>query len=247
MWSDLGLVGCAISQAVANSAQELSGRERVQVDSAYRSASRNSLGSIKNAEMLQPRFMDLTGLRDKVMKSFLRRLQNIYTNAGWSEARAQAWALTGYHAKVVTGTYDAYVGLHLHLLGLSTRGVPWVTVHNAIKYHVKKLGQIRSFSDGRLAMLCEIYCYVRNGQATDWHVEALVSERINELQATTPIRSNLSSPEGANTRKLCPKCMSLVHTGGKAKCPWKDEPDKVAVAAANKIMVDAAAGFVLEK
>jgi hypothetical protein len=132
-------------------------------------------------------------------------------------------------------------------LGLSTRGVPWVTVHNAIKYHVKKLGQIRSFSDGRLAMLCEIYCYVRNGQATDWHVEALVSERINELQATTPIRSNLSSPEGANTRKLCPKCMSLVHTGGKAKCPWKDEPDKVAVAAANKIMVDAATGFVLEK
>jgi hypothetical protein len=105
--SDLGLVGCAISQAVANSAQELSGRERVQVDSAYRSASRNSLGSIKNAEMLQPRFMDLTGLRDKVMKSFLRRLQNIYTNAGWSESRAQAWVLTGYHAKVVTGTYDA--------------------------------------------------------------------------------------------------------------------------------------------
>jgi hypothetical protein len=181
------------------------------------------------------------------MTSFLRRLQNIYTNAGWSDAHAQAWAMTGYHTKIAMGTYDAYVGLHLHLLSLKNRGVPWVIIQTTSQHNVKKLGHIRHYADCRIQGLCEIYCYFRNLQAVDWHVPALQEERVLELQVSTPIRSNASNPDGANNRKLCPKCSSLVHTGGKAKCPWKDESDKVAVVAANKVMADAAAGFVVEK
>jgi hypothetical protein len=248
--TDLGLVGGAIHHLVDQAADERSGRERIRVDSAWQSSSRNSLGSVKSAEMLQPRFSDLTGLRDKVFKSFHRRLQNILTNAGWSEIRAQAWAMTGYHAKIATGTYNAYVSLHLHLVGLSNRGVPWATLNLTIKHHVKKLGEIRSYSECRLQALCKIYCYLRNGQAVNWYVAELQAERLLELQltgASTPVRSNVSNPDAATTRKVCPKCLSLVHTGGKAKCPWKDESDKVAIAAANKVMAGAAAGIIVEK
>jgi hypothetical protein len=245
--TDLGLVGGAIQHLFEDAAQDRSGRERVRVDTAWQAASRNSLGSIKSADMLQPRFIDLTGLRAKVMKSFHRRLRSIFLNAGWAESRAEAWAMSGPHAKIATGTYDAYVSLHLHLVGLSNRGVPWGTLHTTIKYHVTKLGQIRQYAEGRLPALCEIYCYLRNGQAVNWYVAELQAERLLELQVATPTRSNLSNPEGANSRKVCPKCLSLVHTGGKAKCPWKDESDKVAIAAAIKIMVNAAAGLAVEK
>jgi hypothetical protein len=242
--TDLGLVGGAIQHLVDEAAQDRMGRERIRFDSAWQSPSRNSLGSIKSAEMLQPRFTDLAGLREKVMKSFHRRLQNIYSNAGWCDTRAQAWAMAGYHAKIATGTYDAYVSLHLHLVSLANRGVPWVILHVMIKHHVKKLGQIRSYSEGRLQALCEIYCYLRNGQAVNWFVAELQAERLLELQVSTPVRSNVSSPDAAATRKVCPKCLSLVHTGGKAKCPWKDDSDRVAIAAAIKVMTNAAAGIV---
>jgi hypothetical protein len=242
--TDLGLVGGAIQHLVDEAAQERMGRERIRFDSAWQSPSRNSLGSIKSADMLQPRFTDLAGLHEKVMKSFHRRLQNIYTNAGWCNTRAQAWAMTGYHAKISTGTYDAYVSLHLYLVSLANRGVPWLVLNTTIKHHVKKLGQIRSYSEGRLQALYEIYCYLRNGQAVNWFVAELQAERLLELQVATPIRSNVSSPDGAATRKVCPKCLSLVHMGDKAKCPWKDNSDKIAIAAANKVMANAATGLV---
>jgi hypothetical protein len=245
--TDLGLVGGAIQHLFEDAAQDRAGRERVRVDTAWQAASRNSLGSIKSADMLQPRFLDLTGLRAKVMKSFHRRLRSIFLNAGWTDSRAEAWAMSGPHARIATGTYDAYVSLHLYLVSLSNRGVPWSTVHATIKHHVSKLGQIRQYAEGRLPALCEIYCYLRNGQAVNWFVAELQAERLLELQVATPTRSNLSNPEGANSRKVCPKCLSLVHTGGKAKCPWKDDSDKVAIAAANKIMANAAAGLVVEK
>jgi hypothetical protein len=245
--TDLGLVGGAIQHLFEDAAQDRSGRERVRVDTAWQAASRNSIGSIKSADMLQPRFIELTGLRAKVMKSFHRRLRSIFLNAGWTESRAEAWAMSGPHAKIATGTYDAYVSLHLHLVGLATRGVPWGTLHTTIKYHVTKLGQIRQYAEGRLPALCEIYCYLRNNQAVNWYVAELQAERLLELQVATPTRSNLSNPEGANSRKVCPKCLSLVHTGGKAKCPWKDDSDKVAIAAAVKIMANAAVGLGIEK
>jgi hypothetical protein len=78
----------------------------------------------------------------------------------------------------------------------------------------------------------------------NWFVAELQAERLLELQVSTPVRSNVSSPDAAATRKVCPKCLSLVHTGGKAKCPWKDDSDRVAIAAAIKVMTNAAAGIV---
>jgi hypothetical protein len=230
------VMGVALKDLIDELSQDRLGRERVTTDSGWRQPNRTALAAMKNATTLQTRYTLLGSLRDKLMNTNVKRTISIYTTAGWSKARAQAWALGGYHAKIVFASYMSNLALYGYLAGLSYSS-DWTYVQRAIEFHSEKLSLIRRFAESRLQALCEIYVYMRAGNASNWRSAELDSERMRELSTTPPI-SNTTGSKGAD-RNPCPKCKSLVHYGGKAKCPWKGLGDDQAIAAAVKVMKDA--------
>jgi hypothetical protein len=230
------VMGGALKDLIEELSQERLGRERVTTDSGWRQPNRTALASMKNATALQTRYTLLGSLRDKLMNTYVKRTISIYTTAGWSKARAQAWAMGGYHAKIVFASYMSNLALYGYLSGLSYSS-DWTYVQRAIDFHSEKLSLVRRFAESRLQALCEIYVYMRAGSTSNWRSAELDSERMRELSTTPPI-SNTTVSKGGD-RNPCPKCKSLVHFGGKAKCPWKGLGDDQAIAAAAKIMKDA--------
>jgi hypothetical protein len=228
--TESGQMGGAFKDLIDELTQSRLGRERVTTDNGWRQTNRTSLVSVKNQAQLQARATVLQSLGEKLLKMFIRRTTSIYTNAGWPQARAAAWAQGGYHYKIISASYAAYKSLHEYLLSTSY-GTSWAYIQQAITFHSEKLTLLRRFSESRLQALCEIYCYLRSGQSTSWRVAELDAIRMQDLSAAlTPPTSNTT------TRSVCTKCRSLAHLGGRAKCPWKALPDDQAVAAAAKTL-----------
>jgi hypothetical protein len=228
--TESGQMGGAFKDLIDELTQSRLGRERVTTDNRWRQTNRTSLAAVKNQAQLQARATVLQSLGEKLLKMFIRRTTSIYTNAGWPQARAAAWAQGGYHYKIVSASYAAYKSLHDYLLSTSY-GTSWAYIQQAITFHSEKLSLLRRFSESRLQALCEIYCYLRSGQSTSWRVAELDAIRMQDLSAAiTPPISNTT------TRAVCTKCRSLAHLGGRAKCPWKSLPDDQAVAAAAKTL-----------
>jgi hypothetical protein len=244
--TEMGNMGLAIKDMIDEVTRERLGRERVRTDSGWSQTNRTALSSMKNATTLQARYVLLGNLRDKLMKTYVKRTVGIYTTAGWTKARAEAWAMGGYHSKIVFASYMSNLALYGYLAGLSYT-VNWTYVQRAIDFHSEKLKLIRRFAESRLQALCEIYVYLRTGNATNWRSTELDSDRMRELcLSTTPQGPLVAAGKGVD-RNPCAKCKSLVHFGGKPKCPWKSLNDEQAVAAAVKIMKEAGAVGAVEE
>jgi hypothetical protein len=97
--TEMGNMGLAIKDMIDEVTRERLGRERVRTDNGWSQANRTALSSMKNASTLQARYVLLGNLRDKLMKTYVKRTVGIYTTAGWTKARAEAWAMGGVPCK----------------------------------------------------------------------------------------------------------------------------------------------------
>jgi hypothetical protein len=227
--SDLAMMSSALEELVRQGRTE--NDITTKSDLHWKAASRTALRTIKSRELLMRRCKMLSKGRDKVIKNTVRHNQNVLRRAGWTEpGLIKAWATSGYYARVVRDSMEAWIALHQHLLVLSlTDHMPWEYVQVEIDHHVEELEVIRNTHDSRLQALCGIYAYLRDGQAGSWHSTSLQYKRNAQVfsQAATGGQDGTDgSMSDMSSVRLspfagCPHCGTNTHIGDKALCPWK--------------------------
>jgi hypothetical protein len=184
-------------------------------------------------------------LRDRVIKKTIRSTVNVLKRSGWHDDDAiNAWAVGGFYTKLIRDSMDAWIGLHQHLLGLATtEQVPWSYVQVELDHHVEELETLRTTQDSRLQTLCANYVYLRDGHAGNWHSTALQYKRNAEIFTKVANTCGpISTGTGLKTYVGCIHCGTMVHTGGKALCPWKKLSKKKAKLKGNAALLNIAEG-----
>jgi hypothetical protein len=171
--SDIVMMSSALEELVRQGQTE--NGITTKSDLHWKSASRTALHTIKSRELLMRRCKMLSKGRDKVIMNTVRHNQNVLRRAGWTDpGLIKAWAISGYYARVVRDSMEAWIALHQHLLVLSlTDHMPWEYVQVEIDHHVEELEVIDNTHDSRLQALCGIYAYLYDGQAGSWHSTSL--------------------------------------------------------------------------
>jgi hypothetical protein len=142
---------------------------------------------------------------------------------------------------------DNYLSLHQHLLGLATSDAPWKYTQVEIDHHVEEMEVIRNTCDSRLQCLCALYCYLRDGQANNWHSNSLQYKRNMEVfSKVSDVGSEVSiedSPSSGYNMHVCKKCKTCLHTGGHLNCPWGHLGDEKAKKEAAKALRGLSSGL----
>lgn len=228
--SDMSMMGGVLKDTLEELTQDRQGRERVKTDNTWKSASHTTLRSLRSGDMLEPRLNELLKLRGKLTKTYIRRVTGILEDSGFTAQRANVWAVSGYHARLVTLSFEGYVSLHQYLVTLHNGRMGWPYIEAAVRYHTNKMGSIRSHAPSRLMAICELYTYLRDGQSVDWRVAELDGDRIRDM--CREVVPKAAPVHVVPVYEHCAKCRTnKVHPGGKDMCYWKDQSDEQARAA----------------
>jgi hypothetical protein len=214
--------------------------DSMKSDLQWRLEKRTGLRVVKDPTKLTKRLRDLLRLRDRVLKNTMQATTNTLKKAGWTDPEAiEAWATGGYLTKLIRDTMDSWISLHQHFLGLATtENVPWSYVQVEIDHHVEELEMIRNTQDSRIQALFSIYAYLRDGHAGSWHSTSLQYKRNTEIYTRVADQDDYEKPAGVvegfnKSFPGCQHCGTLIHTGGRAQCPWKKLSKKNAKLKAN--------------
>jgi hypothetical protein len=118
--------------------------------------------------------------------------------------------------RIARDPMDYYLSLHQYLMGLASSEVPWSYVQVEIDHHVEELDLIRSSADSRTQAILSLYCYLRDGVASNWHSSSLQYKR--NLDAMVGGYGGLGEQDSSPL--LCTKCQTSLHSRGKGSCPW---------------------------
>jgi hypothetical protein len=237
--SDLAMMSMALEELVHQGRSVEGGGDSMKSDLQWRMEKRTALRTITSTVKLTKRLKDLLKIRDRVLKNMMRATTNVLKKAGWNDPEAiVAWASGGYLTKLVRDSMDAWIALHQHFLGLATtENVPWSYVQVEIDHHVEELDIIRHTQDSRIQALFAIYAYLRDGHSSSWHSTSLQYKRNTEIYTRVADADEYCKPlvEGAYSKSFpgCIHCGTLLHSGGKAQCPWKKFSKKKAKLKAN--------------
>ncbi len=247
--SDMALMSAALEELV-HQGRSVS-ENAMKSDLQWRSEKRVGLRTVKDSPGLSKRLRILLKLCDRMIKKTIQATVNVLKRAGWQDTDAiNAWAVGGYYTKLIRESMDAWIGLHQHLLGLATtKKVPWSYVQVELDHHVEELETLRNTHDSRLQVLCANYVYLREGQAGSWHSTGLQYKRNAQIFTKVAETQEYCMPAFAEASGGalqsyvgCMHCGTMIHTGGKAQCPWKGLSKKKAKLKANSALQNFAAG-----
>jgi hypothetical protein len=235
--SDFAMMSEALAELVHQGRSSTEGATKS--DLQWRSDKRTGLRTVRDPLSLTKRLKDLLKLRDRVLKNMIRATVNVLKRAGWTDEDAiNAWAIGGYYTKMVRDSMDAWIALHQHFLGLATtERVPWSYVQVEIDHHVEELEMIRNTQDSRLQALCAIYAYLRDGHAGSWHSTSLQYKRNTAIYTKVESADSCAIAPGQSFPG-CSHCGTIMHTGGKSQCPWKNHSKKKAKLKANSALLN---------
>jgi hypothetical protein len=178
--SDLSLMGDALSELANQGRTRLEGAGRT--DLQWKSLKRTAIRQVKNLPSLIKRVRLYDKLRLKVTQNTIKAFRNACKRAGWTDqARIESWAHRGFITRIIRDTFENYLSLHQHLLGLCTAGAPWEYAQVELEHHVEELEIIRNTQDSRLQALCALYAYLRDGASVNWHSASLQYKRNLEM------------------------------------------------------------------
>jgi hypothetical protein len=199
------------------------------VDTAFKKDSRTTLGSIKNLRDLEHRMQALTSNQHKVMEHVETNLKIVLMGGGYTAVDAALLAHDSPFLRISSDSQSAYLGLHMHLLGVGLQS-GWEHLKTELQYHVRKLKEIRALHQTRLQVVAHNYCYLRDLQSHKWQTFGIQDLRIREIQMNLaglgPL--NPSPPQGGGNPlampgrvHFCNHCKTSLHPGNKGSCFWK--------------------------
>jgi hypothetical protein len=205
------------------------------VDTTFKSEKRTTLGSIKSLEDLEHRVQALTSNQHLVMENVETNLKIVLMGGGYTAHDAGLLAHDSPFLRISGDSQSAYLGLHLHLLGVGLQS-GWEHLKTELSYHVRKLKEIRALHQTRLQVVAHNYCYLRDLQNARWQTFGIQDLRIREIQSNLaflspgylptvprgPAASPAPAPAPAGGRvHFCSHCKTSLHPGNKASCFWK--------------------------
>ena len=198
---------------------------------SWRQLKNTTLRKIVDQEKLRKQIKTLVKLREKIPKRVVKACKNGLIRAGWTDPLLiEAWSQGGYLMRIARDSMDYYLSLHQHLMGLASSEVPWSYAQVEIDHHVEELDLIRGSADSRIQAILSLYCYLRDGVASNWHSSSLQYKRNVDAMmiwsAGGTGRSETSNP--SNTPLSCTKCQTSLHAGGRGNCPWRTLSDAAA-------------------
>jgi viroplasmin and RNaseH domain-containing protein len=193
---------------------------------SWRHHKNTTLRKLTTAEKLRKQIKILVKLREKLPKRIVKSCKNGLIRAGWTDPLLiEAWSQGGFLMRIARDSMDYYLSLHQHLMGLASSEVPWSYVQVEIDHHVEELDLIRSSADSRIQAILSLYCYLRDGVASNWHSSSLQYKR--NLDAMIVGNAGMGSGRDSSPL-LCTKCQTSLHSGGKGNCPWRMLADAAA-------------------
>ena len=165
--------------------------------------------------------MDTKDAYDAALKVFVTTQNTALSRMHWSPTVVTAWTTGGYLPKIVVESGRTYLHLLNHLISLHSK-IGWTETQKEVKFYAKELTRIREAQPCRIAALCRIYVFLRDGYDTRWRSPKLINERMLEMRGQVDqllCKQTISD----QAKDYCPKCrLRGAHQPGKEHCPWKD-------------------------
>ncbi len=248
--SQLSSLARAMNKLVDSQSTPLGG----QTDTQFKSAKRNTLATIKNAEDLQARIVELTECEEMVMENTLGNLVSVLRCGGVAEPLANHVARNCLILRISGDILKNFLRLHTHIKHISdTRG--WQCAVVIKEYYSKKLLEIRNTYSTRLSVLCHHYIFLRDSADKGFQSLRLQDTQLAVLLRNIESKGGSSGSAGGNTGGSdgqaggggqsgngCRYCGTQIHTGGKPECPWGHLSSKAAKAAAREALRELAKG-----
>ena len=194
------------------------------MDTGWKSAKRNTLGTINSQPVLQKRTKALQGQKQVILSQTLSNLaMTIHHYAGYDYQQAKQLASESLYFRISRDSYEGYLSLHVDLL-TQCADTPFADVKAQIEYHSEKLLETRSIYSVRLQMIAHHYIYLRDGLSKGWQSLGLHKLALSSLRG---LPGNDEEGVGVKSR-VCSHCKTGLHAGNKGNCPWKEATPKEA-------------------
>jgi hypothetical protein len=223
------ILGQAMEELVYQGRGGEEGSQKAEL--SWRQLKNTTLRKVVDQEKLRRQIKTLVKLREKIPKRVVKACKNGLVRAGWTDPLLiEAWSQGGYLMRIARDSMDYYLSLHQHLMGLASSEVPWSYVQVEIDHHVEELDLIRGSADSRIQAILSLYCYLRDGVASNWHSTSLQYKRNVDAMMiwSEGGGSRNETTNSSNPPLACTKCQTSLHSGGRGNCPWRTLSDAAA-------------------
>ena len=222
--SDLAEVAACLRDG--NAAREQQRNAAVKVDGRWAASSRNQLKKVTSDDELQLLCDTIGKVRDRVVKNMHAIMSTIFGNYLWGSDIIGYRTQGNLFSRIATVSLEDYMYLLSYLLRLSRRE-GWDCAKVALDYHAENLTVIRGTAPSRLNALTSIYIYLRDARVDGFNAPELQEKRNAHICGEF---ARLEQGIAAGSAASCGKChgSARVHTGGRAKCPFKNCKDQEA-------------------
>ena len=211
-----------------------------QVDASFKNANRNVLGRITNMDKLRDLVETFTDEGEDLLVAMAGRWCNTLTSLlHLEDDEAEMMVQLSPLFRVGARTVELYLLLLNHLLSLcyqegSASG--FEHCKDSLQYHAGKLGKIRDTYNIRIQVLVGIYCYLRDGLASNFRPPKLMARQLDNLR-----RKMESSSHSTTTTSGCKHCGTALHSTSVA-CPWRSKATTNAKKLAAKALLTLSTG-----
>jgi hypothetical protein len=190
-------------------------------DTQWRASSKNALERLKTLDDVYQATEDIASVFPKALDNMEGQIQEILVRAGWEVEHATLFCAAGILPRLIREAVHYFERLHLKILFLGFKsweglGVPMLT------HHANELGTIRRYSNTRLQLIVNSYCYLRDAQAGNFMDIKLNSKMMTAFQVSTSPTSQTSLTTNLIITHSCGHCHDVdhrLHAGGKKDCP----------------------------
>ena len=225
-------------------------------DTTWNSTLRHSLGKIKNRDDILEFMKKLRKSRKSAFQQQDNLIEHFLYQRHYSSKFIQTYLQTSLLSRITNDSFQNFFDLADAIRQLSIDLPQWEggPAKAMLDYHASKLWDIRQYAISRKQLILQVYTYLRDAQAKEFHHEAMVGalwERLNDLNSanfgsrvnTGGGAGNPRANNGDNAETRCSHCMlKELHRlanvpGQRGLCPVKDIIDKAKAKEAAKWVV----------
>jgi hypothetical protein len=157
-------------------------------DTTWNSTLRHSLGQIKNRDNVLEFMKKLRKSRKSAFKQQDNLIEHFLYRRHYSSKYIRTYLQTSLLTKIANNSFQNFFDLVDAIRQLSIDLPQWEggPAKAMLEYHASKLWDIRQYVISRKQLILQVYTYLRDAQAKEFHHEAMVGalwERLNDLNS----------------------------------------------------------------
>jgi hypothetical protein len=189
-------------------------------DTTWNSTLRHSLGKIKNRDNVLEFMKKLRKSRKSAFQQQDNLIEHFLYRHHYSSKFIQTYLQTSFLSRITNDSFQNFFDLADAIRQLSIDLPQWEggPAKAMLDYHAGKFWDIRQYAISRKQLVLQVYTYLRDTQAKEFHHEAMVGalwKRLNDLNSanfgsrvnTDGRAGNPQANQGDNAETRCSHCM----------------------------------------